>query len=94
VLFFVHLEGQDERTREDPSGVCRAGETRRAAGHQLLFSPSNRHHPSPAFLIGAGKVGGAAKEPVAEHEADWYLQITFLTPSQERQTLKRELSAG
>jgi GTP-binding protein HflX len=67
----VHLEGQDERTREDPQEFV---ELVNSAGADITaFLTVNRHHPSPRFLIGAGKVE-ELQATVAEHEADGYLQ--------------------
>jgi|TARA_R110000796_G_scaffold63377_10_gene146708 GTP-binding protein HflX len=83
----VHLEGQDERTREDPQEFV---ELVNSAGADITaFLTVNRHHPSPRFLIGAGKVE-ELQATVAEHEADLVIFNHVLTPSQER-NLEREL---
>ncbi|MFT6463545.1 ribosome rescue GTPase HflX [Halopseudomonas sp.] len=83
----VHLEGQDERTREDPQEFV---ELANSAGADIVaFLTVNRHRPSPRFLIGAGKVE-ELQASVAEHEADLVIFNYVLTPSQER-NLEREL---
>lgn len=83
----VHLEGQDERTREDPQEFV---ELANSAGADIAaFLTVNRHRPSPRFLIGAGKVE-ELQVSVAEHEADLVIFNYVLTPSQER-NLEREL---
>ncbi|WOD12249.1 ribosome rescue GTPase HflX [Halopseudomonas laoshanensis] len=83
----VHLEGQDERTREDPQEFV---ELANSAGADIAaFLTVNRHRPSPRFLIGAGKVE-ELQASVAEHEADLVIFNYVLTPSQER-NLEREL---
>ncbi|KAA0694845.1 GTPase HflX [Halopseudomonas laoshanensis] len=83
----VHLEGQDERTREDPQEFV---ELANSAGADIAaFLTVSRHRPSPRFLIGAGKVE-ELQASVAEHEADLVIFNYVLTPSQER-NLEREL---
>lgn len=83
----VHLEGQDERTREDPQEFV---ELANSAGADIVaFLTVNRHRPSPRFLIGAGKVE-ELQASVAEHEVDLVIFNYVLTPSQER-NLEREL---
>lgn len=83
----VHLEGQDERTREDPQEFV---ELANSAGADIAaFLTVNRHRPSPRFLIGAGKVE-ELQASVAEHEADLVIFNYVLTPSQER-NLESEL---
>lgn len=83
----VHLEGQDERTREDPQEFV---ELVSSAGADIAaFLTVNRHHPSPRFLVGAGKVD-ELQACVQEHEADLVIFNHVLTPSQER-NLEREL---
>ncbi|WP_022961366.1 ribosome rescue GTPase HflX [Halopseudomonas pelagia] len=77
----VHLESQDERTREDPQEFV---ELANSAGADIAaFLTVNRHQPSPRFLIGAGKVE-ELQASVAEHEADLVIFNHVLTPSQER----------
>ncbi|PKM31885.1 MAG: GTPase HflX [Gammaproteobacteria bacterium HGW-Gammaproteobacteria-11] len=83
----IHLEGHDERTREDPQEFV---ELVSSAGADIAaFMTVNRHQPSPRFLVGAGKVD-EIQSIVREHAADLVIFNHVLTPSQER-NLEREL---
>lgn len=83
----VHLEGTDERTREDPQEFI---ELANSAGAEIAaFLTINRHQPSPRFLIGSGKVE-ELQGLVEEHQGDLVIFNHVLTPSQER-NLEREL---
>ncbi|MFZ2288156.1 MAG: ribosome rescue GTPase HflX [Halopseudomonas yangmingensis] len=82
----VHLEGLDEQTREDADEFL---ELVRSAGADVAgFVTVTRHHASPRFLIGAGKVEELAALVAAE-QADVVIFNHTLTPSQER-NLERE----
>lgn len=83
----VHLEGTDERTREDPQEFI---ELANSAGAEIAaFLTINRHQPSPRFLVGSGKVE-ELQALVEEHQGDLVIFNHVLTPSQER-NLEREL---
>lgn len=83
----VHLEGMDERTREDPQEFI---ELANSAGAEIAaFLTINRHQPSPRFLVGSGKVA-ELQALVVEHQGDLVIFNHVLTPSQER-NLEREL---
>jgi len=83
----VHLEGADERTREDPQEFI---ELANSAGAEIAaFLTINRHKPSPRFLIGSGKVE-ELQALVDTHQGDLVIFNHVLTPSQER-NLEREL---
>lgn len=83
----VHLEGTDERTREDPQEFI---ELANSAGAEIAaFLTINRHQPSPRFLVGSGKVE-ELQALVAEHQGELAIFNHVLTPSQER-NLEREL---
>ncbi|WP_373185734.1 ribosome rescue GTPase HflX [Halopseudomonas sp.] len=77
----VHLEGTDERTREDPQEFI---ELANSAGAEIVaFLTVNRHQPSPRFLVGSGKVE-ELQALVEEHQGDLVIFNHVLTPSQER----------
>jgi GTPase len=83
----VHLEGTDEKNREDPHEFL---ELVRSAGAEVAFFLTvGRFQPSPRFLIGAGKVD-ELRALVKEHQGDLVIFNHTLSPSQER-NLEREL---
>ena len=83
----VHLESQDEQSREDPHEFL---ELVRSAGAEVVdFLTISRYQPSPRFLIGSGKVEELGSL-VKAGEADLVIFNHVLTPSQER-NLEREL---
>lgn len=83
----VHLESQDEQSREDPHEFL---ELVRSAGAEVVeFLTISRYQPSPRFLIGSGKVD-ELRNLVAAGESDLVIFNHVLTPSQER-NLEREL---
>jgi GTP-binding protein HflX len=83
----VHLESQDEQTREDPHEFL---ELVRSAGAEVVdFMTISRYQPSPRFLIGSGKVE-ELRSLVQAGEGDLVIFNHVLTPSQER-NLEREL---
>lgn len=83
----VHLEGMDEQSREDPQEFV---ELVRSAGAEIVsFLTISRYHPSPRFLIGAGKVE-ELHDLVKANAGDLVIFNHTLTPSQER-NLEREL---
>ena len=83
----VHLENQDEQSREDPHEFL---ELVRSAGAEIVdFLTISRYQPSPRFLIGTGKVE-ELRALVKAGEGDLVIFNHVLTPSQER-NLEREL---
>ena len=83
----VHLESQDEHSREDPQEFL---ELVRSAGAEVVdFMTITRYQPSPRFLIGSGKVD-ELRALVKAGEGDLVIFNHVLTPSQER-NLEREL---
>lgn len=83
----VHLESQDEQSREDPHEFL---ELVRSAGADIVdFLTITRYQPSPRFLIGTGKVE-ELRALVKAGEGDLVIFNHVLTPSQER-NLEREL---
>ena len=83
----VHLESQDEQSREDPHEFL---ELVRSAGAEVVdFMTISRYQPSPRFLIGSGKVE-ELRSLVQAGEGDLVIFNHVLTPSQER-NLEREL---
>ncbi|HDZ57020.1 MAG TPA: GTPase HflX [Pseudomonas xinjiangensis] len=83
----VHLEGMDEKNREDPQEFL---ELVGSAGAEIVaFMTISRYQPSPRFLIGAGKVEELG-DLVKVNEGDLVIFNHTLTPSQER-NLEREL---
>ena len=83
----VHLESQDEQSREDPHEFL---ELVRSAGAEVVdFLTISRYQPSPRFLIGSGKVEELGSL-VKAGDADLVIFNHVLTPSQER-NLEREL---
>ena len=83
----VHLESQDEQSREDPHEFL---ELVRSAGAEIVdFLTITRYQPSPRFLIGTGKVE-ELRALVKAGEGDLVIFNHVLTPSQER-NLEREL---
>lgn len=83
----VHLESQDEQSREDPQEFL---ELVRSAGAEVVdFMTITRYQPSPRFLIGSGKVD-ELRALVKAGEGDLVIFNHVLTPSQER-NLEREL---
>ena len=83
----VHLESQDEQSREDPHEFL---ELVRSAGAEVVdFLTISRYQPSPRFLIGSGKVD-ELRALVEGGEGDLVIFNHVLTPSQER-NLERAL---
>lgn len=83
----VHLESQNEQSREDPHEFL---ELVRSAGAEVVdFLTISRYQPSPRFLIGSGKVE-ELRALVRAGEGDLVIFNHVLTPSQER-NLEREL---
>lgn len=83
----VHLEDQNELSREDPHEFL---ELVHSAGAEVVeFLTINRFQPSPRFLIGAGKVD-ELRALVEATEGDLVIFNHILTPSQER-NLERAL---
>lgn len=83
----VHLESQNEQSREDPHEFL---ELARSAGAEVVdFLTISRYQPSPRFLIGTGKVD-ELRALVKAAESDLVIFNHVLTPSQER-NLEREL---
>ena len=83
----VHLESQDEQSREDPHEFL---ELVRSAGAEVVeFMTISRYQPSPRFLIGSGKVD-ELRALVEGGEGDLVIFNHVLTPSQER-NLERAL---
>lgn len=83
----MHLESQDEQSREDPHEFL---ELVRSAGAEVVeFLTINRYQPSPRFLIGSGKVD-ELRSLVEAGEGDLVIFNHVLTPSQER-NLERAL---
>ena len=83
----VHLESQDEQSREDPHEFL---ELVRSAGAEVVeFMTINRYQPSPRFLIGSGKVD-ELRALVEAGDGDLVIFNHVLTPSQER-NLERAL---
>lgn len=83
----VHLEDQNELSREDPHEFL---ELVHSAGAEVVeFLTINRYQPSPRFLIGAGKVD-ELRGLVEATEGDLVIFNHILTPSQER-NLERAL---
>ena len=83
----VHLESQNEQSREDPHEFL---ELVRSAGAEVVdFLTISRYQPSPRFLIGTGKVE-ELRALVRAGEGDLVIFNHVLTPSQER-NLEREL---
>lgn len=83
----VHLESQDEQSREDPHEFL---ELVRSAGAEAVeFLTISRYQPSPRFLIGSGKVE-ELRALVEAGEGDLVIFNHVLTPSQER-NLERAL---
>lgn len=83
----VHLEDQNELSREDPHEFL---ELVHSAGAEIVdFLTINRYQPSPRFLIGAGKVD-ELRALVEAGEGDLVIFNHVLTPSQER-NLERAL---
>ena len=84
----VHLESQDEHSREDPHEFL---ELVRSAGAQVVeLLTINRYQPSPRFLIGSGKVD-ELRAMVEAGEGQLVIFNHVLTPSQQR-NLERELA--
>lgn len=83
----VHLESQDEQSREDPHEFL---ELVRSAGAKVVdFMTISRYQPSPRFLIGGGKVD-ELRGMVVAGEGDLVIFNHVLTPSQQR-NLERAL---
>ncbi len=83
----VHLESQNEQSREDPHEFL---ELVRSAGAEMVeFMTISRYQPSPRFLIGSGKVE-ELRALVEAGEGDLVIFNHVLTPSQER-NLERAL---
>lgn len=83
----VHLEDQNEQSREDPHEFL---ELVHSAGAEVVdFLTITRYQPSPRFLIGAGKVD-ELRAMVEAGECDLVIFNHVLTPSQER-NLERAL---
>ena len=83
----VHLESQDEQSREDPHEFL---ELVRSAGAEVVdFLTISRYQPSPRFLIGSGKVD-ELRSMVEGGEGDLVIFNHVLTPSQQR-NLERAL---
>ena len=83
----VHLESQDEQSREYPHEFL---ELVRSAGAEVVeFMTISRYQPSPRFLIGSGKVD-ELRALVEGGEGDLVIFNHVLTPSQER-NLERAL---
>lgn len=84
----VHLESQDEHSREDPHEFL---ELVRSAGAKVVeLLTINRYQPSPRFLIGSGKVD-ELRSMVEAGEGQLVIFNHVLTPSQQR-NLERELA--